>query len=129
MVSNSVPYLGTSDRMRKPSSGGTEWEHGTNHLPGDVLLLIEPADIVVGDIVVFQTKGSDERGGIPIIHRCLEVHQTPDGPRYLTKGDHNKLDDAKGGIYGYRQQYLTQEELMGKAVMFFPQNGISVNLV
>lgn len=68
---------------------------------GDIMVLIKPEDLKVGDVIVFQSGRPD-----PIIHRIIKVK----GSSYETKGDNNcgqisslSLDEtniAKENIYG-----------------------------
>merc|ERR1719460_3484878 len=63
---------------------------------GDILFLNRGDEpFRVGEVCVFKITGRD----IPIVHRILKVHDSPDGKSqdFLTKGDNNNLDDR--GLY------------------------------
>jgi len=79
---------------------------------GDILFLDNSQQQVgVGDVVVFKIKDRD----IPIVHRILKVHESPDGEvELLTKGDNNRVDDR--GLYAPGQLWLKREDILGKAV-------------
>lgn len=67
--------------------------------------------VSVGDVVVFKIKDRD----IPIVHRILKVHESPDGKvELLTKGDNNRVDDR--GLYAPGQLWLERDDILGKAV-------------
>mmetsp|Transcript_110942 Transcript_110942/g.312779 ORF Transcript_110942/g.312779 Transcript_110942/m.312779 type:complete len:183 (-) Transcript_110942:183-731(-) len=88
---------------------------------GDILFLtmLTEDPIVPGDVVVFQIEGRD----IPIVHRAMNVHEKPDGKiSALTKGDNNQVDDR--GLYGHRQLFISQKEIMGRAQAFLPYVGM-----
>jgi len=88
---------------------------------GDILFLVGPGNVEAGDVLAFQPKG--RRDPIPIFHRVVEIHETKNGRLYLTKGDNNRVDDYMGSIYGGRQRFLTEDELIGKPIGYFPQMG------
>lgn len=88
---------------------------------GDILFLWNAQDHVleVGDIVVFKIDGRP----IPIVHRLVEIHETPEGDaRLLTKGDNNPVDDR--GLYQPGQLYIGRDQLMGKMHGFLPSLGM-----
>merc|ERR1711871_66966 len=78
---------------------------------GDILFLNnDPSPIQVGEIVVFKITGRD----IPIVHRVLKVHESPDGSvKMLTKGDNNHVDDRS--LYARGQNYINREHVLGRA--------------
>lgn len=88
---------------------------------GDILFLNMNEDdpVVPGDVVVFKIEGRD----IPIVHRCMNVHERPDGTySMLTKGDNNQVDDR--GLYAHRQPFIGRKEIMGRAQAFLPYVGM-----
>jgi signal peptidase len=90
---------------------------------GDILFLNNnDAPFQAGEIVVFKIEGRD----IPIVHRILTVHDGPDtlghGTRYLTKGDHNHIDDR--GLYKPGQMWLERKHILGRARGALPYVGM-----
>ena len=93
---------------------------------GDILFLNnDPAPLEAGEIVVFKIEGRD----IPIVHRILTVHDGDQsgadgsmGTRYLTKGDHNHIDDR--GLYKPGQLWLKREHILGRARGALPYVGM-----
>ena len=90
---------------------------------GDLLLLERlrrPTE--VGEIVVFNVRGRD----VPIVHRVLKAHDaTRDGSverLLLTKGDNNFADDV--GLYAPGQRWLSEGDVVGRAVVFLPYVGM-----
>lgn len=78
---------------------------------GDIMVLIRPANIKVGDIVVFWSGSND-----PIIHRIIAKKDRI----YQTKGDHN----VKSMSSLYLDEYnVAEEKLIGKAVIKIPLLG------
>ncbi len=72
---------------------------------GDLLLVVKPAELKVGDIVIYQRSPRD----VTIVHRVIEI----DGDRVITKGDNNIGAD----------QPITRANLQGKAVFAVPVLG------
>eukprot|EP00128_Syssomonas_multiformis_P001780 Colp12_sorted_trinity150504_noHs@13949 len=88
---------------------------------GDLLFLTnyQNEPLRVGEIVVFKVKGRD----IPIVHRILKLHENHKGePIFLTKGDHNSVDDR--GLYARGQLWLERDDIVGRARGFVPYVGI-----
>ncbi len=88
---------------------------------GDILFLTlyDEPPLMPGDVVVFQIQGRD----IPIVHRTLNVHQSPAGVfNVLTKGDNNQVDDR--GLYAHKQLFIGKKEIMGRAQGFLPYVGM-----
>jgi signal peptidase len=88
---------------------------------GDLLLLTHNREdpIRVGDITVFKIEGRD----IPIVHRVIKVHETASGEiKFLTKGDHNQVDDR--GLYAPGQYWLTDKDVVGRGTGFVPYVGM-----
>lgn len=57
--------------------------------PGDLIVIegVEPGEVRVGDIIVFQPPGRVE----PIVHRVIEVRRVRDEVYVTTKGDNNPI--------------------------------------
>lgn len=74
------------------------------------LALTRPADVdslEVGDIVRF------DRGGIPVLHRLVEVEDTPRGRVFVTQGDSNSTPDDP----------ILGEQITGRVVLVIPKLG------
>ncbi|KAG9392415.1 Peptidase S26B eukaryotic signal peptidase [Carpediemonas membranifera] len=90
---------------------------------GDLLFLWHQHDrpYEIGDIVVYKLPGQP----IPIVHRVHQIHHGDDGePLYLTKGDNNPEADTL--LYqrtDRRMEYLTDEQIIGRVVGYFPKLG------
>ncbi|RKP32566.1 Sec11 protein [Metschnikowia bicuspidata] len=86
---------------------------------GDILLLWNrDLRAHVGDIVVYEIANKS----IPIVHRVLREHHTPEKQLLLTKGDNNFQDDLP--LYAKNQVYLDQKaDIVGTAKFFFPKLG------
>ncbi|KAH7722320.1 microsomal signal peptidase subunit [Aphelenchoides avenae] len=88
---------------------------------GDLLMLTNRLDdpIRAGDITVFKIEGRD----IPIVHRVIKVHEKSwDDTKFLTKGDHNQVDDR--GLYAPGQYWLQRKDVVGRAKGFVPYVGM-----
>lgn len=88
---------------------------------GDLLFLTNNKEdpIRAGEIVVFKVEGRD----IPIVHRVLKLHEKSNGTiKFLTKGDNNSVDDR--GLYAPGQQWLTKDDVVGRAKGFLPYIGL-----
>ncbi|KAI1709652.1 peptidase s24-like domain-containing protein [Ditylenchus destructor] len=88
---------------------------------GDLLMLTNNQDdpIRAGDITVFKIEGRD----IPIVHRVIKVHEkSTDDSKFLTKGDHNLVDDR--GLYAPGQYWLHRKDVVGRAKGFLPYVGM-----
>ncbi|XKL60248.1 hypothetical protein PGB90_001264 [Kerria lacca] len=88
---------------------------------GDLLFLTNNKEepIRAGEIVVFKVQGRD----IPIVHRVLKLHEKKNGTtKFLTKGDNNSVDDR--GLYAPGQQWLTKDDVVGRAQGFLPYIGL-----
>ncbi len=80
---------------------------------GDIMILrgVEPKDIKIGDVVVYETSSHRH----PIIHRVVEIQK--DGEiAFRTKGDHNGSPDSEM----VTAQHLSRT---GKAVLRLPYLG------
>ncbi|MBI2134329.1 signal peptidase I [Candidatus Woesearchaeota archaeon] len=81
---------------------------------GDIIILGSAKSPDVGDIIVFKSGRPD-----PIIHRIIMINNS-NGPKYVTKGDHNKapiIDDSLN-------EYETRENaVIGKSLFKIPLLG------
>lgn len=71
---------------------------------------IQPEDVRVGDIITFRRPDADAQ----VTHRVIEVVATPEGPRYLTKGDANEIPD---------EWVVRPSQLVGKVRLALPHLG------
>ena len=79
---------------------------------GDIMILhgIEPKNIKIGDVLVFQSSQSGE----PIIHRVAEIHgNESEGFIYQTKGDHNPAS-------GPMDMEIPEKAIIGNAIFRVP---------
>jgi signal peptidase I len=72
---------------------------------GDLLFVVKPLNLHVGDIVIYQRDSS----GLTIVHRVIEVQ----GERIVTKGDNNYDSDPS----------ITLPNVQGKVVFAVPVLG------
>ena len=74
---------------------------------GDILFIIgaNPEKIKMGDIIIFSAGQTN-----PVIHRVIEIKETPEGRIFSTIGDDNN------GQISFEQS-ITEEQLIGKAVI------------
>jgi signal peptidase len=72
---------------------------------GDVISLrgIDPEDVIIGDVIVF-----DINGPYPIIHRVIEISSEENETVFLTKGDHNP--------YPITQAFLDETHVLGSQI-------------
>jgi len=89
---------------------------------GDLLFLTNPvgSPYILGDITVYKVSSGNDH--IPIVHRVLELHQSPGTSDQLlmTKGDNNPTDDIS--LYqGLR--WLERKHIVGKVRGFLPYVG------
>jgi signal peptidase I len=103
---------------------------------GDILLLNNPQQLYVGDVVVFKLEDRT----IPIVHRAIDLHITlvffivfflsrgtqltlaliflicskEEEIFLLTKGDNNRVDDRS--LYGRNKFWLNRHHILGTAV-------------
>jgi signal peptidase I len=81
--------------------------------PGDAVIVLgaKPADIAVGEVIVFRQAAYD----MPIIHRVINITEK-DGVYYFsTKGDHNPVADP---------WVVSQDDVEGRAWLWIPFVGI-----
>ena len=74
---------------------------------GDILFIIKanPEKLKQGDIIIFNVNQRN-----PIIHRIIEINDTPDGRIFSTIGDNNN------GQLSF-EQGVTEDQIVGKAVV------------
>lgn len=65
----------------------------------------DPADLKVGDVVVYDAKWFDQ----PVIHRIINITEINGTTMYVIKGDNNKSPDP---------YYVTKEQIREKVVTF-----------
>lgn len=84
---------------------------------GDIMLLlgVEPKDIKIGDIIVFNSHRKD-----PIIHRVIKIWRVDGGLRFQTKGDGNlhSIDTL-----GLKETAIEPSMIIGRAVFRIPWLG------
>lgn len=86
---------------------------------GDILLLNNPQQLYVGDVVVFKLEDRT----IPIVHRAIDLHITKEEEIFLlTKGDNNRVDDRS--LYGRNKFWLNRHHILGTAVGRIPFIGM-----
>jgi signal peptidase I len=80
---------------------------------GDIIVLLgtKPAEIDVGDVIVFQAGQRD-----PIIHRVVRRWES-DGYLFQTKGDHNAMSIDMPQL---NEMEISQERIIGKAIFRIP---------
>lgn len=76
---------------------------------GDIMILIGPNNMEVGDTLVYWTDSRSE----PIIHRIIEQKGVANDPVFKTKGDHNC---ASAGF----EQSISKDRFIGKAAIRIP---------
>jgi signal peptidase I len=74
---------------------------------GDILFIVKanPDKLKVGDIIIFNAGQRN-----PIIHRIIEIKDTPDGKIFSTIGDNNNGQFAM-------EKSITEDMLVGKATI------------
>lgn len=105
--------LGVFPPYRVISSGSME----PVYYQGDVVFIkkVDPYQLVVGDIIVFNADG----GGIPIVHRIIEIVEEGDTLYFVTKGDSNSFQDT----YYHPLKGVPESEIVGKPVFKIPKVG------
>ena len=105
--------LGVFPPYRAISSGSME----PVYYEGDVVLLkkVDPAHLDIGDIIVFE----DRDGGIPIVHRIVEVHEEEGTLYFVTKGDNNAFKDT----YYSPLKGVPESKVIGSPVLRIPKVG------
>lgn len=84
---------------------------------------------VWGDVIIYRPNGNTQYH--PIIHRAIEYVNESEAARYgadhagyITKGDHNTIQDQNGGYAGLgRLQPVKSEWIVGKALVAIPLLG------
>jgi signal peptidase len=105
--------LGVFPPYRVVSSGSME----PTYYEGDIVFIkhVDPHQLLVGDIIVFKPKG----GGIPIVHRIIEVKEDNNTLYFVTQGDHNAFPDSF-----YRPlPGIPESEVIGTPVLKIPKIG------
>ena len=84
---------------------------------------MEP-DISIGDIIITRKTSEEElnkgdvitfrRNGEVITHRIVNIEETENGKKYITKGDNNNVEDL---------EKITYEEIEGKKFITIPYLG------
>lgn len=93
----------TKNQITKEQFEKFPFRNGFNK--GDIMVLIKPKNIDLGDVIVYNGNYKD-----PIIHRVIKTNQNS----YITKGDHNPTIDPI---------QPKPENLVGKAVFKIPLLG------
>jgi len=87
---------------------------------GDVIIVWGRFTPKIGDIIVFKAN-LESTAPRPIIHRIVNIN---DDSTYQTKGDHNaKQLTSSNNIYNTDETHITQEQIIGKAVIKIPLLG------
>jgi hypothetical protein len=81
---------------------------------GDIVIIygVNPKNLKIGDVIVFQTDVRTE----PIIHRIVNIHIVNNELVFTTKGDHN-------GSFGNVDINIKSENILGKGVFRVPYLG------
>jgi signal peptidase len=103
--------LGVFPPYRAISSGSME----PVYYEGDVVVIkkVDPSELKVGDIIVFEAVG----GGIPIVHRIEEIIEEDDALYFVTKGDNNPFQDT------YYSPGVPGPKVIGTPVLKIPKVG------
>jgi len=85
---------------------------------GDVIFIkkVDPSQLQVEDILVFRSKG----GGIPIVHRIIDVVEEDGVFYFATKGDNNAFQDT----YYHPLKGVPESEIIGVPVLKIPKIGL-----
>ena len=83
---------------------------------GDVIIVYGRFTPELGDIIIFKPN-PQSTAPRPIIHRIIKINE--DGS-YQTKGDHNEIQLTGSNRYGTDETKITQEQVVGKAVIKIP---------
>ena len=84
----------------------SQWPTSDGFRKGDMLLVVAPSQLELGDIIIFNSG----QHNYPIIHRIVEV--TEQG--YRTKGDHNSQADS---------WTIAEDQVYGEALVVIPVVG------
>lgn len=85
-----------------------DWKFQSGFNKGDIMIVVGPKNIKVGDVIIFSAGQSN-----PIIHRVISVDSKG---RYTTKGDNNL------GLLVFEKE-ISPEQVIGKAVFRLPAVG------
>lgn len=94
-----------------------KWDFKEGFNKGDVIFVIGPEDIEVGDVIIFQ-------GGVatPIIHRVISISEEDGEKIYSTKGDNN-LGQLKPPMNPTDETRIHEDQVIGKALFRLPAIG------
>lgn len=79
---------------------------------GDIMILYDPSESKVGDVIVYMTSKRPD----PIIHRIIDIKEEGEKTYYWTKGDNN----CNIGSFENR---ISEDNVIGKAVWRVPWLG------
>ncbi len=83
---------------------------------GDVIIVWGRFTPKIGDIIIFKPN-KESLSPNPIIHRIIKIEEKNKELIYQTKGDHNEEQlKINNNIYKTDETYITQEQIIGKAV-------------
>jgi len=113
--SRSCNGMSQSDLYSKAGIGRTEFEgfaytNGFNK--GDIMILRSADNVKIGDIIVFSTNTRPE----PIIHRVIQVKDSPGSVSFMTKGDNNC------GSANFEKD-ISENKVIGRALFKVPLLG------
>ena len=77
---------------------------------GDVIFVVKvnPDKLKQGDVIIFNADNSNIPH--PVIHRIVDIHETPSGRIFSTMGDN------VGHVQGFEEE-ITENQIMGKAIL------------
>ncbi|MEK6914487.1 MAG: S26 family signal peptidase [Nanoarchaeota archaeon] len=85
---------------------------------GDIIIVWGRFDPEVGDVIIFEAKGSSAPR--PIIHRIVGINENI----ISTKGDHNAEQLRKGNnIFNTDETNINKDQVIGKAIIKIPYLG------
>jgi signal peptidase I len=85
----------------------SNWNLRNGFTKGDIILVVAPENLNVGDVIVFDAEQRN-----PIIHRIINISNGV----YTTKGDHNQ------GFLSYEKN-ISSKQIIGKAIFRIPLIG------
>jgi signal peptidase len=77
---------------------------------GDLVVVraVDPSSLVVGDIVIYNSSSiPSHSGGVPIVHRIIEINNVGGELRFITMGDNNPVPDS---------HYRTADDIFAKVI-------------
>jgi signal peptidase len=87
----------------------SNWIFKNGFAKGDIIFVVAPRDLKVGDVIVFNGGTTN-----PIIHRLIYANET-----YTTKGDNYITNKGVGSF----EQKIHSDQVLGKAVFRIPYLG------